>query len=159
MNPILLFIAAGVTALWGIAHLFATKGAVESFGNISADSRRILTMEWIAEGVALISMAAFVAVAAGIDPLAPVSSAVFAVAIGTLVTLAIVSLSTGFRVSFLPYKLCPAIFMCCLAKGMPMMVMAHRMAKTKWVSAIQMPPNTIQRMFMNVDKQPAGRSR
>ena len=110
MNQILLFVAAGITGIWGIAHLFATKSAVEDFGDISVDNRRIITMEWIAEGVALISTAGFVAVAAAIDPLARVSSAVFAVAIGTLITVAIVSIFTGFRVSFLPYKLCPFIF-------------------------------------------------
>ena len=110
MNQIVLFVAAGITCLWGIAHLFATKGAVADFGDMSVDHRRIITMEWIAEGVALISTAAFVAVAAAIDPLSSVSSAVFAVAIGTLGTLAIVSVLTGFRVSFLPYRLCPFIF-------------------------------------------------
>ena len=110
MNQVLLFVAAGLTGIWGIAHLFATKGAVADFGDISVDNRRIITMEWIAEGVALISTASFVAVAAAIDPLSRVSSAVFAVAIGTLVTLAVVSVFTGFRVSFLPYRLCPFIF-------------------------------------------------
>ncbi|MFC2108545.1 hypothetical protein ACFLS5_03695 [Candidatus Bipolaricaulota bacterium] len=110
MNQVLLFVVAGLTGIWGIAHLFAAKGAVAEFGDISVDNRRIITMEWIAVGVALISTASFVAVAAAIDPLSDVSSAVFAVAIGTLVTLAGVSVFTGFRVSFLPYRLCPFIF-------------------------------------------------
>ena len=110
MNQIVLLVAAGITGLWGIAHLFATRGAVADFGDMSVDHRRIITVEWIAEGVALISTAAFVAVAAAIDPLSSVSSAVFAVAIGTLVTLASVSVFTGFRVPFLPYRLCPFIF-------------------------------------------------
>jgi len=60
--------------------------------------------------VALISTAAFVAVATAIQPDAAVSTAVYAVAIGTLIVLAIVSLFTGFRISFLPFKLCPFIF-------------------------------------------------
>ena len=110
MNQLLLFVAAGLTGIWGVAHLFATRGAVADFGDMSVDHRRIITMEWIAEGVALISTAAFVAVAAAIDPLSSVSSAVFAVAIRTLVTLASVSVFTGFRVPFLPYRLCPFIF-------------------------------------------------
>lgn len=110
MNQVLLYIAAGLTGIWGIAHLFATKGVVADFGDISPDNRCIIIMEWIVEGVALISTASFVAVAAAIDPLSDVSSAVFAVAIGTLITLAVVSVFTGFRVSFLPYRLCPFIF-------------------------------------------------
>ncbi len=110
MNQALLYVASGLTGIWGVAHLFATKGAVADFGDIMPDNRRIITMEWIAEGVALISTAAFVAVAAAIQPGSDVSSAVFAVAIGTLTTLAVVSMFTGFRVHFLPYRLCPFIF-------------------------------------------------
>jgi len=110
VNSILLYTAAAVTGVWGIAHLFATRGAVKGFGNLSEDNRRIITMEWIVEGVALISTAAFVAAATAVDPGAAVSSAVYAVALGTLVVLAAVSLFTGFKVAFLPFRLCPVIF-------------------------------------------------
>ena len=110
MNPVLLYIAAAVTCVWGIAHLFATKGVIAGFGDLSADNRRIITMEWIVEGVALISTAAFVAAATAVQPGAAVSSAVYAVAIGTLVVLAVVSLFTGFKVAFLPFRLCPVVF-------------------------------------------------
>ena len=109
-NPVLLYIAAALTCVWGIAHLFATKGVIAGFGDLSADNRRIITMEWIVEGVALISTAAFVAAATAVQPGAAVSSAVYAVAIGTLVVLAVVSLFTGFKVAFLPFRLCPVVF-------------------------------------------------
>ncbi len=110
MNPILLYVAAALTGVWGIAHLFATKGVVDGFGSLTADNRRIITMEWIVEGVALISIAAFVVAATAVQPDAAVSSAVYAVSIGTLVALAVVSLFTGFKVAFLPFRLCPFIF-------------------------------------------------
>ena len=110
MSQVLLYVAAGLTGLWGIAHLFATRGAVAGFGDISTDNRRVITMEWLVEGVALISVAAFVAVTAAIEPHARLSSAVFVVAIGTLLALAVVSIFTGFRIAFLPYRLCPFIF-------------------------------------------------
>jgi len=110
MNEILLYVAAAATASWGIAHLFATGGVVAGFGELSADNRRIITMEWIVEGVALVSTATFVPAATAIEREAPVSSAVFAVAAGTLIVLAIVSLFTGFRIRFLPFRLCPFIF-------------------------------------------------
>jgi hypothetical protein len=110
MNQIVLYIAAAMTGLWGVAHLFATGGVVEGFGNLAPDNRRIITMEWIVEGVALISTAAFVAVATAIQPESTVSLAVYLVSIGTLVALAVVSLFTGFRVAFLPFRLCPIIF-------------------------------------------------
>lgn len=110
MNLFLLYLASVLTGIWGLAHLFATKGVVAGFGNISTDNRRIITMEWIVEGIALISTAAFVAVTTAIQPDAPVSAAIYGVAIATLVILAVVSLFTGFRVAFLPYRLCPFIF-------------------------------------------------
>ena len=105
----LLYVAAAITALWGIAHLFATRGVVQGFGDLTEDNRRIITMEWIAEGVALVSTAAFVAAATMTAPTSA-ASAVYAVAIGTLVTLAVVSLFTGFKIAFPPFRLCPLIF-------------------------------------------------
>ena len=110
MNQVLLYIAATMTGLWGVAHLFATKGVVAGFGDLTIDNRRIITMEWIVEGVALISTAAFVTAATAIQPEALVSNAVYVVAISTLVVLAVVSLFTGFKVEFLPFKLCPFLF-------------------------------------------------
>lgn len=110
INQVLLYVAAGLTALWGLAHLFATKGVVKGFGAISQDNKRIITMEWIVEGVALISLAAFVAIAAAVDSRSMVAMGVYAVAIATLIVLAVVSLLTGFKVRFLPFKLCPIIF-------------------------------------------------
>ncbi len=106
----LLYIGAALTAVWGIAHLCATRGVVTGFGELTADNRRIITMEWVVEGVALISVAAFVASATAIDSQATVSMAAYIVAIATLLLLALVSLSTGFRVAFLPFRLCPVIF-------------------------------------------------
>ena len=50
MNEALLFAAAGLTGLWGLAHLFATKDVVSGFDNVSLENRRIVTMEWIVGG-------------------------------------------------------------------------------------------------------------
>lgn len=110
MHEIALYLASLLAAGWGIAHLFATRGVVAGFGDLSPDNRRIITMEWIVEGVALISVAAFVAFATAVQPDGAVSAAVYAVAIATLIALAVVSLFTGFRIAFLPFRLCPFIF-------------------------------------------------
>ena len=110
MTDVLLYVASSLTGLWGVAHLFATRGVVAGFGDLTADNRRIITMEWIVVGVALVSLAAFVAVVTAVDAAATVSSAVYAVAIATLIAMALVSLFTGFRVAFLPFRLCPVIF-------------------------------------------------
>ncbi len=106
----LLFVGAALSALWGVSHLFPTLSVVNGFGRISADNRRIITMEWITEGVALIFIGVLVAAVTLIDHNGVVSTAVFAVSAGGLLVLAVVSLFTGFKVNFLPYKLCPVIF-------------------------------------------------
>jgi hypothetical protein len=67
-------------------------------------------MEWIVEGIALISIGAFVATATWTDAASLVSRGVYAVAILALLVLALVSLLTGFKIAFLPYRLCPIIF-------------------------------------------------
>lgn len=110
VNQIVLYTASAITALWGVAHLFATSGVVKGFGNLSQDNKRIITMEWIVEGVALVSVAAFVAAATAIQPQSAVSTGVYAISIATLLVLAVVSLFTGFKVAFLPFRLCPVIF-------------------------------------------------
>jgi hypothetical protein len=110
MHLLYIYIAAALIAAWGIAHLFATKGVVSGFGKLSEDNRWIITMEWIVEGVALIATGAFVSAAAFVAPASAVAFAVYAVAIANLIVLALVSLFTGFRIAFLPFRLCPIIF-------------------------------------------------
>lgn len=105
-----LYLGAALAALWGIAHLFPTKSVVEGFGDISIDNKRIITMEWIVEGVSLFFMGLLVATVTFIDPLSVVSRAVYILSTLCLLVLAAVSLFTGFKVNFLPYKLCPFIF-------------------------------------------------
>ena len=106
---LLLYLAAGLTSLWGVAHLMPTKSVVEGFGDISEDNRHIITMEWIVEGVALILIGCLVVTVSLVDPVSAVSRAVYVVCSIGLLTLAIVSLFTGFRVKFLPFRLCPFV--------------------------------------------------
>ncbi len=107
---VLAYVGAALAVVWGISHLFATRGVVAGFGELTVDNRRIITMEWIVEGVALVFAGVFVAVALAIDRQATVSTGVYATAIAMLVVLAAVSLFTGFKIRFLPFRLCPVIF-------------------------------------------------
>ena len=109
-NVILLVVGAALPVVWGTAHLFPTASVVRGFGEISADNARIITMEWVLEGVALIFIGAFVATATIIDRASPVALGVNVVAALALAAFAGVSLFTGFKVNFLPYRLCPFIF-------------------------------------------------
>ena len=106
----LLYLAAFLTAAWGIAHLFPTKNVVKGFGAISLDNRRVITMEWINEGATLIFIGVLTAAVTLVDPTNLVARTVYWLAIIMLNALSIISLFTGFRVNFLPYRLCPIIF-------------------------------------------------
>ena len=109
-NQVFLYLGSALPIFWGIAHLFPTKSVVESFGDISLDNKRIITMEWIVEGVSLLFIGLLVATVTFIDPLSAVSRAVYLISSIGLLTLAIVSIFTGFRINFIPFKLCPLIF-------------------------------------------------
>ncbi len=109
MNAVLLYVAAALTDVWRISHVAATRGVVKGFGELTVDNRRIVTMEWMTEGVALISLGAFVVTVTAVDASAAAATATYSVAIGTLVALAIRSLFTGFRIAFLPFRLCLAV--------------------------------------------------
>jgi hypothetical protein len=109
-NQILLYIASALTMFWGTAHLFPTKSVVRGFGEITTDSKRIIAMEWITEGVGLIFIGILVATVTAIDSSSMVSRSVYTASVLGLLVLAVVSLFTGFKVKFLPFKLCPFIF-------------------------------------------------
>ncbi len=111
LGQILLYAGSAFIAFWGIAHLFPTKSVVAGFGDISVDNKRIITMEWLVEGVALIFIGSINAIVTAIDPTSPVSLAVHVSSAVVLIALALVSFCTGFKIDFLPYKLCPVIFL------------------------------------------------
>ena len=110
INIVLLYIGAGLTAIWGIAHLIPTSSVVKGFGEISKDNKNIITMEWIVEGVSLIFIGTLVVLVTVVNPSNDVSLAVYACSAICLIVLALVSIFTGFKVKFLPFRLCPFIF-------------------------------------------------
>ena len=111
INQVLLYIASLFLVFWGIAHLFPTKSVVKEFGDISIDNKRIITMEWIIEGIALIFIGVIVASVTYIDHAHVISKTVYRISFLMLSALTVISLFTGARINFLPYKLCPVIFM------------------------------------------------
>ncbi len=111
IDNLLLIIGSAIVALWGIAHLFPTKGVVQDFGNISLDNKRIITMEWVGEGISLAFigyLVALVTIVAGADD--EVSRLVYWSAAGLLVIMAVWHALTGARTKSVPMKLCPVIF-------------------------------------------------
>jgi len=110
LSQIFLYSGAFLTLAWGVAHLFPTRSVVKGFGQISPDNRNIITMEWIVEGVSLIFISLLVAVVTLVEHDSTLARAVYWVCFVELNVLSIVSLFTGFKVNFLPFKLCPVIF-------------------------------------------------
>lgn len=110
MKTLLLYAGALFIAVWGVAHLVPTRSVVNGFGNLSDDNRRIVTMEWIVEGVFLVFIGVIIAAVTVVDAELAVSKIVYWLVFIVLNALTVVSLFTGFRIRFLPFKLCPLIF-------------------------------------------------
>jgi len=109
----LLVITGGIlTLIWGIAHLFPTRSVVNGFGNITADNRQIITMEWIMEGFTLIFIGILVIAITRIGKIeSKVVKTVYLIVFLMLLAMSVLSVFTGFKIDFLPFKLCPFIFM------------------------------------------------
>ncbi len=108
--PVFTYAASFILLGWGIAHLFATRSVVRGFGEISPDNKRIVTMEWITEGIALIFIGFLIWITTYLGGASSLSKAVYVSAVVMLNVLSVVSLFTGFRYSFIAFKLCPYIF-------------------------------------------------
>lgn len=99
-----------IITFWGIAHLFPTKSVVKGFGSISLDNQRIITMEWIAEGLTLCFIGLLVLVVTSFaGPQNLVSVLVYRASGWMLVVMAGLTLLTGARTSITPIKICPLV--------------------------------------------------
>ena len=94
----------------GGGHIASTRGVVAGFGTISQDNRRIILMEWAAEGLALAFIGLLVLLVTalhGSDD--SVSLSVYRISAAMLLVMAAWTLATGARTSILPIKICPAV--------------------------------------------------
>ncbi len=110
INQILLYVGAFLPLAWGISHLFPTRAVVAGFGQLTQDNKRIITMEWINEGVCLIFIGLLTGVVTLYDRSSTVSKAILGLCIIELNVLSSISMFTGALINFLPYKLCPVFF-------------------------------------------------
>jgi hypothetical protein len=90
ISQILLYLASAFVFLWGIGHLFPTRSVVKGFGNITLDNKRIITMEWIVEGVSLIFIAAIVFWATMTDPASAMAKGLYWLSFVMLNTLSVI---------------------------------------------------------------------
>ena len=110
IDEVLIYIGAFIIVLCGIGHIAPTRPVVQGFGDISADNKKIITMEWIAEGLTLCFLGVLVG---GITILGgkanPVSTHVYLISAVMLLVMAGLSAFTGARTSIVPMKLCPYV--------------------------------------------------
>ncbi len=106
---VLAYIAAALIAVWGVAHAVPTKRVVDSFAPITADNRRVLTQEWLAESLTMWGMAALVVAVTATAADIQVTAIVFRVVAGLLVALAVLTALTGARTPVVWFKVCPAL--------------------------------------------------
>ena len=110
MRYVLTVLGSLTITFWGIAHLFPTKSVVNGFGAISLDNKRIITMEWIAEGLTLCFIGLLVLlVTLFAGPQNLVSVLVYKVAAWMLVAMAGLTFLTGAKTSITPIKICPLV--------------------------------------------------
>jgi hypothetical protein len=111
MSTALALIAAAITIGWGTAHLFPTRSIVEGFGDIGTENERVITMEWILEGVTLIFAGALTAAITLIgDNTSTTATVAYVATAGLLIVMAAVSFLTAGRNTFVVYRLCAPIF-------------------------------------------------
>jgi hypothetical protein len=110
MNFIFLSVGSIALIVWGVGHLMPTKPIVLGFGPLNDDSRRIITMEWIMEGLALMFIGVLVFLVVLIGGYAdPVAVAVIRACSVMLIVMSAVSFATGGKTSIIPMKICPYV--------------------------------------------------
>jgi len=113
-REVLLYFGSALITLWGVAHIIPTKPVVDGFGPISVENRRIITMEWISEGITLCFLGFLIFAIVVFEGLEnPASVIVSRSVAGMLIVMAGVTLFTGARTSILPIKMCPVIKTVC----------------------------------------------
>ena len=110
MNDILLYIGSALIVVWGIAHIIPTRNVVNGFGQISDDNKRIITMEWVAEGLTLCFIGLLVLFVTVLENSQDnVSLIVYRASAGMLIVMAGWTALTGARTPIVPIKICPFV--------------------------------------------------
>lgn len=104
----LAYAAAGLVFLWGTAHLIPTRQVVAGFGEISRDNHLVITMEWVAEGLAMWFVAALVVAVTLAGEAGPADLA-YRLGAGFLVVLGAWTAVTGARTPVIWFKACPVV--------------------------------------------------
>ena len=106
----LAYIGSVAITIWGVAHIVPTRSVVAGFGELSDDNRRILIMEWVAEGLALCFVGVFaflVAIFLGTDGFG--AKLIYRALGAFLLLMAFWTLITGARTANAVFRICPIV--------------------------------------------------
>ena len=110
VNETLVYIGSSLIIAWGATHLIPTRAIVNGFGDISADNKKILTMECLAEGLTLIFLGVLPLVFTILSgPQGKPADIVYLACAVMLLAMALLTLLTGARTAQIPYKICPVV--------------------------------------------------
>lgn len=111
MSPVLAYLGAAVVALWGVAHAVPTGQVLAGFEPVTADNRRVIKQEWLAEAFTMWGLAAIIiaVTAAGGDAAAGVRDWAYRAAAGLLTALGVLTGFTGARTPVIWFKICPLL--------------------------------------------------
>jgi len=110
MAAVLAYTGAALVAVWGLAHVMPTRQVLGGFEPITADNRRIIAQEWLAEAFTMWGTAAIIIAATAAPGTAPDTRAwVYRTASALLVSLAALTAVTGARTPVIWFKICPVL--------------------------------------------------
>jgi len=110
MAAVLAYTGAALVAVWGVAHVMPTRQVLGGFEPITADNRRIIAQEWLAEAFTMWGTAAIIIAATAAPGTAPDTRAwVYRTASALLVSLAALTAVTGARTPVIWFKICPVL--------------------------------------------------
>jgi hypothetical protein len=112
MSTMLAYAAAIVVAAWGVAHAVPTRQVLAGFGPVSADNRRVIQQEWLAEAFTMWGTAAIVIAATVSGGPADTRAWVYRAAAALLLALGTLTALTGARTRVIWFKICPALLAC-----------------------------------------------
>jgi hypothetical protein len=110
MNAVLAYVSAAMVAVWGVLHAVPTGQVLAGFEPVTADNRRVIQQEWLAEAFTMWGIAAVViAPTAAGGTAADVRAWVYRAAAGLLAAVAVLTTLTGARTSVIWFKICPVL--------------------------------------------------
>jgi hypothetical protein len=106
---VLAYVAAALIGVWGTAHAVPTNRVVAGFAPITADNRRVLTQEWLAESFTIWGAEVLVVAVTNTAGDTRVAAIVYRVVAGLLLALAALTALTGARTPVVWFKVCPVL--------------------------------------------------